>query len=117
VAGVFPPLIEVAIEGKTSTDHDRLLIALDMLMTVDPRVGAQIDLETRQIVLKAGPAESDVEDVIERLRRDMNIGLNVGAPQVAYREGFAADRRATTPTKGNPVAGASSPASRCVRTG
>jgi len=103
VAGVFPPLIEVAIEGKTSTDHDRLLIALDMLMTVDPRVGAQIDSETRQIVLKVG--------------RDMNIGLNVGAPQVAYREGFAADRRATTPTKGNPVAGASSPASRCVRTG
>ena len=103
MAGVFPPLIEVAIEGKTSTDHDRLLIALDMLMTVDPRVGAQIDSETRQIVLKVG--------------RDMNIGLNVGAPQVAYREGFAADRRATTPTKGNPVAGASSPASRCVRTG
>jgi elongation factor G len=79
-------MIEVAIEGKTSADHDRLLIALDMLMTVDPRVGAQIDSETRQIVLKAGPGESDVADVIERLRRDMNIGLNVGAPQVAYRE-------------------------------
>jgi elongation factor G len=57
-----------------------------MLMTVDPRVGAQIDSETRRIVLKAGPGESDVADVIERLRRDMNIGLNVGAPQVAYRE-------------------------------
>ena len=51
-------MIEVAIEGKTSADHDRLLVALDMLMTVDPRVGAQIDSETRQIVLKAGPGES-----------------------------------------------------------
>jgi elongation factor G len=86
VAGGFTPLIEVMLEGKTSTDHDRLLVALDMLMTVDPRVGAQIDSETQQIVLKAGPDESDVANVIERLRLDMNIGLNVGAPQVAYRE-------------------------------
>lgn len=86
MAGAFTPLIEVAIEGKTRADHDRLVVALDMLTTVDPRVSAQIDSETRQIVLKSGPGESDVADVIERLRRDMNIGLDVGRPQVAYRE-------------------------------
>ena len=37
-------------------------------------------------MLKGGPGEADVADVIERLRRDMNIGLDVGRPQVAYRE-------------------------------
>lgn len=86
MAGAFTPLIEVAIEGKTRTDTDRLIVALNMLMTVDPRVGAQIDSETGQAVLKGGPGEADVADIIERLRRDMNIGLNVGWPQVAYRE-------------------------------
>ncbi len=57
-----------------------------MMTTIDPRVGAATDSETGQIVLKAGPDESDVLTVIDRLKRDMNIGLNVGAPQVAYRE-------------------------------
>jgi elongation factor G len=86
VAGVFTQVIEVALEARTRADFDRFVVAIDMLMTVDPRVGVQIDSETGHIVLKGGPGEADVADVIERLRRDMNIGLNVGRPQVAYRE-------------------------------
>jgi elongation factor G len=86
VAGVFSALIEVALEAETRTDFDRLVVALDMLATVDPRVSAQIDSEYRHIVLRSGPDEADVAAVIEKLRHDMNIGLDVGAPQVAYRE-------------------------------
>jgi elongation factor G len=86
VAGVFSALIEVPLEAKTRTDFDRLVVALDMLATVDPRVSAQIDPEYRQIVLRSGPDEADVVAVIEKLRHDMNISLDVGAPQVAYRE-------------------------------
>jgi elongation factor G len=85
VAGVLAKPIELAIEAQARTDQERLWIALEMLAAVDPSVGVAVDQQTGQTILK-GPDEFHLEFVIERLKVEFGIAVNVGAPQVAYRE-------------------------------
>jgi elongation factor G len=56
-----------------------------MLAAVDPSVGVAVDQQTGQTILK-GPDEFHLEFVIERLKVEFGIAVNVGAPQIAYRE-------------------------------
>ncbi|NLV23213.1 MAG: elongation factor G [Deltaproteobacteria bacterium] len=82
----FPePVIHVAMEPKTKADQDRLGIALGKLLHEDPSMRVRTDEETGQTIL-SGMGELHLEIVVDRLRREFNVGANVGAPQVAYRE-------------------------------
>ncbi len=56
-----------------------------MLAAVDPSVGVAMDQQTGQTILQ-GPDELHLEFVVERLKVEFGIAVNVGAPQVAYRE-------------------------------
>jgi elongation factor G len=79
------PVIHVAMEPKTKADQDRLGIALGKLLHEDPSLRVRTDEETGQTIL-SGMGELHLEIVVDRLRREFNVGANVGAPQVAYRE-------------------------------
>jgi len=85
MAGVLAKPIELAIEAQARTDQERLWNVLEMLAAVDPSVGVALDQQTGQTILK-GPDEFHLEFVIERLKVEFGIAVNVGAPQVAYRE-------------------------------
>ncbi|HEX9525085.1 MAG TPA: hypothetical protein VF949_19055 [Reyranella sp.] len=87
MAGVLAKPIELAIEAQARTDQERLWVVLEMLAVVDPSVGVVLDRQTGQTILK-GPDEFHLEFVIERLKVEFGIAVNVGAPQVAYRETF-----------------------------
>ena len=80
-----PAVLEVAIEPVSRTDQDKLVALLKELAARETPFGFAMDGETRQIVIR-GESERQLELVIDRLRRRFGIAINVGAPQVAYRE-------------------------------
>ncbi|MDR0632651.1 MAG: elongation factor G [Holosporales bacterium] len=82
----FPdPVIEVAIEPQTKADQEKMGIALSRLASEDPSFRITTDYETGQTVIK-GMGELHLEIKIDILKREYGVNVNVGAPQVAYRE-------------------------------
>jgi elongation factor G len=82
----FPePVISVAIEAKSSSDQERMLIALDKLQKEDPSCRLRTDIETGQILL-SGMGELHLDILIDRLLREHKVQANIGKPQVSYRE-------------------------------
>ena len=85
----FPePVIEVAVEPKTTADQEKMAVALGRLAAEDPSFRVASDPESGQTVIK-GMGELHLEIVIDRMRREFKVDANVGAPQVAYRETIA----------------------------
>ena len=82
----FPePVIELAVEPKSTADQEKMGLALSRLAAEDPSFRVSIDHETGQTVIK-GMGELHLEIIIDRMRREFKIEANIGAPQVAYRE-------------------------------
>jgi elongation factor G len=79
------PVIELAIEPKSKAEQERMGIALSKLVAEDPSLRVSTDQETGQVILK-GMGELHLEVKIDILRRTHKVDVNVGAPQVAYRE-------------------------------
>ncbi|MGH6814872.1 MAG: elongation factor G, partial [Hyphomicrobiaceae bacterium] len=85
----FPnPVIEQAVEPKAKADQEKLGIALAKLMAEDPSFRVATDPESGQIIIK-GMGELHLEIKVDILRRTHKVDVNVGAPQVAYRETLA----------------------------
>lgn len=83
---IFPePVIGLAIEPKTQKDLDKLGIALNKLSEEDPTFRVNSDPDSGQTVI-SGMGELHLEIIVDRLRREFNVDINQGAPQVAYKE-------------------------------
>lgn len=80
-----PPLIEIAIEPKNKGNREMMVAALRKLAAEDPSFGISIDNLSGQIVI-SGMSEHHLGAKLDRLRRVYEISVDVGAPQVAYRE-------------------------------
>ena len=82
----FPePVISVAVEPKTKADQEKLSIALQKLAKEDPSFRVSTDHETGQTII-SGMGELHLEIIVDRLKREFKVDVNVGRPQVAYRE-------------------------------
>ncbi|MCI0567346.1 MAG: elongation factor G [Acidobacteria bacterium] len=82
----FPePVIAVAIEPKTKADQEKLGGALAKLAQEDPTFKINTDPDTAQTII-SGMGELHLEIITDRLVREFNVGVNVGKPQVAYKE-------------------------------
>ncbi|MBT4762972.1 MAG: elongation factor G [Bdellovibrionaceae bacterium] len=82
----FPePVISLAIEAKSTADQKKMLDSLEKLKKEDPSCGLRTDQETGQLLLE-GMGELHLEILVDRLRREHKVTVNVGQPQVAYRE-------------------------------
>src|SRR6476661_6438974 len=82
----FPePVIEMAIEPKTKGDQEKMATALHKLATEDPSFRVSTDQESGQTIIK-GMGELHLDIKVDILRRTHKVEVNVGAPQVAYRE-------------------------------
>jgi elongation factor G len=79
------PVVSVAVEAKRSADTQRLAVALATLVEEDPSLALRTDPETGQTVL-SGLGELHLEVAVEKLRLVNGLAVNVGRPQVAYRE-------------------------------
>ena len=82
----FPePVIDIAIEPKTKVDQEKMSIALKKLSEEDPTFRVHTDEETAQTIL-SGMGELHLDIIVDRMRREFKVEVNVGRPQVAYRE-------------------------------
>jgi len=82
----FPePVISVAVEAKTKADQDKMGEALNRLMKEDPSFHVMTDEESGQVII-SGMGELHLEILVDRMRREFAVDVNVGAPQVSYRE-------------------------------
>ncbi|MDD2469763.1 MAG: elongation factor G [Bacilli bacterium] len=79
------PVINLAVEPKTKADQEKMGIALGKLMEEDPTFRAHTDVETGQTIIE-GMGELHLDVIVDRMRREFNVEVIVGKPQVAYRE-------------------------------
>ncbi|PBB66345.1 hypothetical protein CK228_22600 [Mesorhizobium sp. WSM4312] len=79
------PLLQIAIEAKSRADEEKLRIALSRLADENPWFHVKWDEESGQTIV-AYMDEPELDSIIERLRREFMINVNVGSPQVAHRE-------------------------------
>ena len=82
----FPePVVSLRIEPQTKADQEKMGIALKKLADEDPTFRITSDEETAETII-AGMGELHLEILVDRMKREFNVGANVGKPQVAYRE-------------------------------
>lgn len=81
------PVISLAIEPKSKADQEKMGIALSKLAEEDPTFKTYSNEETGQVII-AGMGELHLDILVDRLKREFNVNVNVGAPQVSYRETF-----------------------------
>ena len=82
----FPdPVIEVAVEPKSTADQDKMGVAISRLVAEDPSLRVKVDHETGQTIL-AGMGELHLDIIVDRMKREFKVEANIGAPQVAFRE-------------------------------
>lgn len=87
----FPePVISIAVEPMTMADQSKLAFALEKLLEEDPTLHMTFDEERGQTVL-SGMGELHLEVLIRRLQDEFNLEVNVGRPQVVYRETIQAE--------------------------
>jgi elongation factor G len=80
-----PYVLEIAVEAKGANDRERMETFLRKYETVDTRFRTTVDSESG-LVLICGPDEAVLDSVIDILVTTAGFHVNVGAPQVAYRE-------------------------------
>ena len=83
--GGYDPVISVAVEPKTHEDHEKIGSALTKLEAEDPTFKVKYDSDTGQTVI-SGMGELHLEILVNRLKREFNTHVNVGKPQVVYKE-------------------------------
>ena len=88
------PVVHVAVEPKTRADQEHLHAALAKLSDEDPTFKVRVDGDTGQTVI-SGMGELHLEILTDRLFREFKVGVNVGRPEVAYKEGIRSAATAT----------------------
>ena len=81
----YEPVTSVAVELKSRADQEKLGLALEKLADEDPTFRVKYDEDTGQTII-SGMGELHLEVIVRRLQDDFNVSVNVGKPQVVYRE-------------------------------
>ena len=83
---VFPdPVISVAVAAKDRGHAEKLGIALGKMVQEDPSFRVETDPDSGETILK-GMGELHLEIKVDILKRTHKVDVDVGKPQVAYRE-------------------------------
>jgi len=79
------PVVSRSIELRSEKDQDKLSKGLKALQVEDPTFRFKNNPETRQIII-SGMGELHLEIAVNRLRNEFGVEVQVGRPQIAYRE-------------------------------
>ena len=83
---IFPdPVISMAVAPKDKDGSEKLGIALGKMIKEDPSFRVETDEDSGETILK-GMGELHLDIKVDILRRTYGIDVEVGKPQVAYRE-------------------------------
>jgi elongation factor G len=81
----YKPVMSVAVEPKTNRDQERLTECLEKLTEEDPTFQVRFDEDTGQTII-SGMGELHLDVLVNRLLTEYHLEVNVGRPQVVYRE-------------------------------
>jgi len=90
----YEPVISIAVEPKTHSDQEKMDEVLSKFTAEDPTLRVRKDEDTGQTIL-SGMGELHLEIITSRMQREFNTNVNVGRPQVMYREAIAAHAQAS----------------------
>ncbi len=90
----YEPVISLAVEPRTRADQEKLAEVLEKFTAEDPTLSVREDPDTGQTIL-SGMGELHLEVIVSRMEREFNTHVNVGKPQVVYRETIAEETEAT----------------------
>jgi elongation factor G len=83
---VFPaPVISIAVSPKDKGGSEKMGVALGKMIQEDPSFHVETDIDSGETILK-GMGELHLDIKIDILRRTHGVDVEVGKPQVAYRE-------------------------------
>ncbi len=83
---VFPdPVISIAIKPKDKGASEKMGIALAKMIAEDPSFRVETDEDSGETIIK-GMGELHLDIKVDILKRTHNVDVEVGKPQVAYRE-------------------------------
>lgn len=83
---VFPdPVISIAVAPKKKGGAEKMGLALSKMVQEDPSFQVETDQESGEIIIK-GMGELHLDIKVDILRRTHGVEVDVGKPQVAYRE-------------------------------
>ncbi len=83
---IFPePVISIAVTPKDKGGSEKMGIAIGKMVAEDPTFLVESDQETGDTILK-GMGELHLDIKVDILKRTYGVELEVGEPQVAYRE-------------------------------
>ena len=82
----FPePVISIAVEAGSLSEQKKMTSALEVLRKEDPSFSVRVNAETGQTLIE-GMGELHLEVLTHRLKNDFKIKINVGKPQIFFRE-------------------------------
>lgn len=85
-AMVFPdPVISIAVAPKDKGSTEKMGIALGKMVAEDPSFQVETDQDSGETILK-GMGELHLDIKVDILKRTYGVEMEVGQPQVAYRE-------------------------------
>ena len=87
---VAKPVISLSIQPGKTADRDKLSKALGRFCREDPTFHVHTDPETGDTII-SGMGELHLDIYVERLRREQKLHIEVGPPQVSYREAPTAE--------------------------
>jgi elongation factor G len=83
---VFPdPVISIAVAPKDKAASEKMGIALSKMVQEDPSFHVETDEESGETIIK-GMGELHLDIKVDILKRTHSVDVEVGKPQVAYRE-------------------------------
>ena len=83
---VFPdPVISIAVSPKDKAATEKMGIAIGKMVAEDPSFRVETDEDSGETILK-GMGELHLDIKIDILKRTHGVDVEVGKPQVAYRE-------------------------------
>lgn len=83
---IFPdPVISIAVSPKDKGGSEKMGIAIGKMVKEDPSFRVETDEDSGETILK-GMGELHLDIKIDILKRTYGVDVNVGKPQVAYRE-------------------------------
>jgi len=78
-------VLDMKIEPDSKKERDRLSMALSKMALEDPSFKVRYDEETEETVI-SGMGELHLEVIVDRLKTEHKVNVNVSEPAVAFRE-------------------------------
>ena len=85
-----PAVIEMKINPVTRKENEKMGEALSRLINEDPSFHARYDEETEETII-SGMGELHLEIIVDRLKEEFKVEVEVGEPAVSFRETITAE--------------------------